>query len=192
MFLSTSATGSVCSSIDGSEDGSDESHRSWQEEVFDTTSVGESKRRIGSNRRSESQTKKTYKKAGKIIFTTEYNQNTKTLEVHIIRTFDLAPKRDIADVNPSVRIYLLPGKKQKQNTKYQKRTKDPYINERINLSELGVEELAKYKLKIKVYNHGLLKKNDLLGEVDLALSSLDLTMKETFNVDLFRVKSQVS
>lgn len=44
----------------------------------------------------------------------------------------------------------------------------------------------------KVYNHSKLRKHELIGEVDIALVSLDLRFKETFNVDLFVKKSEVT
>ena len=165
------------------------------EEVYDSTTLGEKRRmahRRNFGRGSDSTPiKRTYKKAGKITFRTAYSQSNRTFEVHVLRAFDLAPRRDIVDINPFVRLYLVPGKKQKQDTKFQKGTKEPFINQKILFTDLEPSEFSKYKLKLKVYNHGKLKKNEVLGEVDIALSSVDVTVKETYNIDLFLQRSEV-
>ena len=159
-------------------------------EIYDSTIIGVKKKRLAAGRKALS--KKTYKKSGKITFTTEYNKENKTLEIHILRAFGVGSRCDVADTHPFVRLYLTPGKKQKQNTGYQKATRDPFFNEKIVMTDLAQEDLVKYKLKLKVYNHGRLKKDEILGEVDLALSSIDAHQKETFAVDLFRIRSGVS
>ena len=47
-------------------------------------------------------------------------------------------------------------------------------------------------LKLKVYNAGKMMKNELLGEADIALSSIDLTRTDMFHIDMFLQRSQVS
>ena len=184
----------------GQRDGSEYGSRSYDSpselEVFFENTVAtihdSCKRRIASTRKAHTLTKTVYKKCGKIGFTIKYNESKKNLEIHILKAIGIAPKRDVSDINPFVRLYLLPGKKQKRSTKYQKQTKDPYINEEIIMSDLGKEELANHKLKLKLYNHVLLKKKELLGEVDVDLSCIDISVKQSFIVDLFRKKLGVS
>ncbi|XP_057293932.1 synaptotagmin-4-like [Hydractinia symbiolongicarpus] len=182
---------------------SDSSHLSAKDEIFDSTIIGMERRRIGERRGRQKilgsgsasgpgTLKRTYKKAGKITFTTEYNESTREFEVLVLRAFDLAPRRDKSEINPFVRLYLLPGKKQKQNTKYQTHTKEPFINEKIVFTDLEKTDLSKYRLKIKVYNHGKLKKNEMLGEVDIPMGSIDISSKQTFNTDLFLQRSESS
>ena len=163
-------------------------------EYFKSTTLGQKKRRMGERRLVKTSIgenggyvvpqKRTYKKSGKITFTTQYVEEQKTFEVHVLRVFDLAAKRDVAEINP----YLVPGKKQKQSTKHLKSRKEPFFNEKILFNDLEVEDFNKFRLKLKVYIRGRLKKNELLGEVDIALSSIDLKAKETFNIDLFYKK----
>jgi len=194
MFINTLDGRSLTSNLTQVDESDNESTSSYTE-TYDSTTIG-MKRRIGEKRKLSGagmgNTKRTYKKAGKITFTTKYLEVENALEVHLIRITELAPKRDSAEINPFVRIYLLPGKTQKQKTKYQKGTKEPFINERFLFTDLGTQDLDKYRLKIKILNHGKLKQHELLGEVDVALSSLDTSCKETFNVDLVKKRSESS
>lgn len=169
-------------------------------DIYDSPSVDLAKRRVGKSRprrRNGSDSglsapiKRTYKKSGKITFTTRFIESEKIFEIHILRASDLAPKRDVAEINPFVRVYLQPGKKQKKQTKPLKATKEPFINEKILFTDIDDSTIDKYRLKLKVYNHGRLKKNELLGEMDIALSSIDMSAKETFNLDLFLQRSEV-
>lgn len=176
--------------------GVDDSERLLSDsESFTSTTVIGGKRRVGDRRPGRTEgalSKRTYKKAGKITFSTHYIHQEQCLDVHVMRAFDLVPKRNAADVNPFVRLYLVPGKRQKLNTRFVKATKEPYFNEKLVFTNLEKEDLQSYRLKLKVYSHTRMIKNELLGEVDIALSSIDLNSKETFNVDLFKLRSEVS
>jgi len=188
---SDASTASGFSIISGSSVKSGASSKSFQaDELFDSTSIGTSKKKIAS-KRGGTQDKIRYKKAGKLIFTTSYSEEEKTLIVEIIRGFDFARKINSNELNPYIRVYLDPGKKQTHNTKYQKGTRNPYINERVNFYDIDQYSLNCYKMKLKAYNHGHVKKNQLIGEVDIALSSLDINVKETFSVDLFVKRKEV-
>ena len=131
-------------------------------------------------------TKRTYKKAGKIDFTTEYRKEEKTFEVHILHAYNLAPNRDINEVNPYVKVYLVPGKKQSQTTRWQKATKEPFINENFIFTELTNEDIDKHRLKLRVKNNKI--KNEVLGEVEIPLSK---KKKKRFKRDLCKKRSEV-
>ena len=135
------------------------------------------------------QSERTYKKAGKIDFTTEYKKEEKAFEVHILRACNLAPKRDIDEVNPYVKVYLVPGKKQSQATRWLKATKEPFINESFIFTELTKEYIDKYRLKLRVKNNKI--KKEILGEVEIALKEIDLGKKENFKMDLWKKRSEV-
>ena len=149
------------------------------------------KRRLA-KRRSQNSVKRTYKKVGKVAFTTKYTERDSNLEVHLIRAYDLVPKRQDADVNPFCRLYLVPGKQQKLNTRFLKGTRKPVFDERMTFNNISRRDLEKFRLKMKVYNHERMKKNELIGEVDVALSSIDPDAKETFDVPLFHQRSESS
>ena len=166
--------------------------------AIDNTLIGVDRRRIADRRLinnglpSHIHGKRTYKKSGKISFTVMYIQNEKVLHVDMLRAYNIASKRDLADTHPFVRLHLMPGKRQKQNTKYQKATKEPFFNELMVFTNMDKEELHNQRLKLRVLSYSRLRKNDLLGEVDMPLSSIDVEAKETFNLDLFLKRSEVS
>ena len=162
---------------------------SKNEDLFDSAELGNGKRRIGAKRGS-SVPRKTYKKRGKIIFTTEYSADTNTLEVHILRVFDLISRKHLNEINPFLSVFLHPGKHQKYSTKYHKGTRNPYINEKVFFKDIEKESFNRYKLCFRVYHYSRVKTKELLGELEVALSSLDTNAKETFNVDLFIMSQQ--
>ena len=159
------------------------------EDLFDSAELGSGKKRIGAKRGS-SVPRKSYKKSGKITFTTEYSTDTKTLEVHILRVFDLISRKQLNEINPFVNVFLHPGKHQKYSTKYHKGTRNPYINEKVFFKDIEKDSFNRYKLRFRVYHYSRVKTKELLGELEVALSSLDTNVKETFNVDLFIMNQQ--
>lgn len=134
-----------------------------------------------------------YKRGGKIIFKTKYIEVKRELEVHILKAFDLACTRDMMEITPFVRLCLLPGKKQKQDTKHKKQpTKEPFFNEKIIFQGLKQDELPSLKLNVKVCNHSRVKRKEVLGEAELALSSIDVIREKQFCVTLYQQRYEVS
>jgi len=119
-------------------------------------------------------------------------RSEKKLILHVVKCTDLLTKTDLHHSNPFVRAYLVPGKIQKQQTKVRKETKEPLFNESLTFNNLEESQLQRHKMRLKVYNHSKLKKHELIGEVDIALVSLDSDVKETFDADLFVKKSEVT
>lgn len=163
-------------------------------EVVDTPSVGGGKRRVVDRRKGKGNEnaplKRTYKKSGKIKFSTQFLQEEDMLEFHIHKVYDLKTKKDASELNIFVRVYLVPGKRQKKETQCVK-GKEPFFNEKIQFVDLAECNLSKYRMKLKVYNRERMKKNELLGVVDIALSSIDIKAKETFTPDLYLQRSEV-
>ena len=123
-----------------------------------------------------------FRKSGKILFSTSYNDRLKTLEIHVVKASNFTTKSKITYT--FVRIYLQPGKKQQQRTKDKKTTSEVVVNEKFSF-KVNKNEFIKHKLKIKVYRHERMKKNNLLGEVCIALSSIDVTKADEFDIDMF-------
>lgn len=146
------------------------------------------KRRVAGRRGKE---KKRYVKTGKVCFSTQYFQEKKKLEIMVLRAFDLGKRKEHNELSPFVRLYLLPGKRQKQHTRVKRRTKEPYFNEKRVFYDLSEEDMASNRLKLKVYSRETIAKNELLGETEIALSSLRLKEKDSFSLDLFLAKQQV-
>ena len=168
-------------------------------EVVDTlvTAGHENKKRRVIDRRPrgairDTPLKRTYKKSGKIKFTTCYLHQHRMLELHIHKAYDLKTKKDFRDLNTFVRVYLAPGKRQRKETQ-SARGVEPFFNEKIQFVDIDENNLLKYKIKLKLYSKERLKmKNELLGEVGFALNSIDINAKETFTPDLLLQRSEVS
>ena len=135
--------------------------------------------------------RKRFAKTGQLCFTIQYFPDKKKLEVTIKRAFDLGKNLDRDQMNPFLRLYLLPGKKQKQHTRVKRKTKDPFFNERRAFYNLSEKDLVSHRLKFKVYNREAMTVNGLLGETDITLSSLIPNEKQSFTVDLMLTKEQV-
>ena len=148
-------------------------------------------RRLGHKTHQSSIIKPSFKKTGKLLFEAQYIRSERRLVLHVVKCTDLLTKTDLHHSNPFVRAYLVPGKVQKQQTKVRKETKEPLFNETLTFNNLEESQLQRHKMRLKVYNHSKLKKHELIGEVDIALVSLEADTKETFDADLFVKKSEV-
>lgn len=135
--------------------------------------------------------RKRFVKTGKVSFKTRYIPEEKRLEVLLVRAFDLGQSKELGEVNPFIRLYLLPGKKQKQSTKVKKRTKEPYFNEKRVFYDISGEDKTSHRLKLKVYSAEAITRNELLGETEIALNSLRCNEDESFCFDLFMSKNKV-
>lgn len=168
---------------------SEESEKS--EELFDSASIGSGRRKIGRRRKLKStEFEAKYKNEGKITLACEYCEEEKVLKIHVKKLSGIAARREITETNPYVQLFLEPGKKQKQKSKYHKETKDADIDESFQFVDISKEDLNKYKLKIKVLNHGRFRKSEILGEVDIEISAFELKAKATYDVDLFVKKPE--
>ena len=162
-------------------------------EVVSSPSVGMRRKIIERRPRKGNENitlKKTYKKSGKIKFTTRFFPEESLLELHIHKVFDLLPRKDVGFLTSFVRVYLLPGKRQKKETQAVK-GKEPFFNEKVQFVNLEEGNLDQYRMRMKVYSKERMKKNELLGEVDIALSSIDTGAKETFTPELYLQRSEV-
>ncbi|XP_066912265.1 synaptotagmin-7-like [Clytia hemisphaerica] len=146
-------------------------------------------RRLG-RKTHHSPVKPSFKKTGKLFFEAEYIRHERKLVLNIIKCSELKMKTDIHHSNTFVRAYLVPGKIQRQQTKIRRETYEPIFNESLVFTDLDQVQLQRHKLRLKVYNHSKLKKHDLIGEVDIALITLNTDAKETFDADLFVKKSE--
>ncbi|XP_065666032.1 synaptotagmin-7 isoform X3 [Hydra vulgaris] len=144
-----------------------------------------SKRVKWGNKKRKLISSKMYQVAGRLTFRLEYSEDKKTLMIHILRLMDLASQKPANEVSPFVRAYLLPGKLHMHTTKYQSGKKNLFIDEKMIFPNILEKDMNVYKLKIKVYNHARLVQGEILGEVELPLSSLNLNPSQTYQVDLF-------
>ena len=137
--------------------------------VYENTTIDVGQRTLSRRRSTLLNHTESYKKAGMIHFSTEYFEEDQRLEVFILRASDLAPKKVRSQIHSFVRLCMYPGKKQRQDTKIIHKTNAPKFEQMVSFQGMEKEELTHHKLKIKVYNHDILRKNELLGQVDILM-----------------------
>ncbi|KAJ8251075.1 hypothetical protein GJAV_G00216980 [Gymnothorax javanicus] len=112
-------------------------------------------------------------KLGRLEFTLDYNFTDSQLIVGILQAQDLAAMDMGGTSDPYVKVYMLPDKKKKFETKIQRKNLCPVFNEtfafKIPYSELGGKTLV-----LQVYDFDRFSKHDVIGEVKIPMSSVDL------------------
>lgn len=160
--------------------------------------LDESKSGSSNIRRRFAQTRNTnrsfeYKIVGNLIVSVEYKESDNKLTLWIHRASGLGgDRREDPEISSFVRMYLIPGKKQKQESSVIRGAKDPHYEETFTFNNIIPSELSAQKLRFKVYNSPSFSvKNELLGEGNIFLSTLKSDDKEVFHLDLLKKKSKV-
>lgn len=113
---------------------------------------------------------------GELKFAFHYLATSRLFKVTIIKAENLgdASKTD-QNINSYCKVYLMPGKIQKQSTDMIKHTKNPVFNQELTFHSLNLEQLHSMVLRIKIFHkaHNL-KLPEFLGRVDLSLDNFDL------------------
>lgn len=110
---------------------------------------------------------------GKLEYTLDYSFTDNQLIVGILQAQDL-PAMDIGGTSdPYVKVYMLPDKKKKFETKIQRKNLCPVFNEtftfKIPYSELGGQTLV-----LQVFDFDRFGKHDVIGEIKIPMNSIDL------------------
>lgn len=112
-------------------------------------------------------------KLGKLQFSMDYDFQKGELSVGVIQAADL-PGMDMSGTSdPYVKVYLLPDKKKKYETKVHRKTLNPVFNETF-VFKVPYAEVASKTLVFAVYDFDRFSKHDQIGQVQLALNSVDL------------------
>uniref|UniRef100_A0A3Q2Z659 Synaptotagmin 3 n=1 Tax=Hippocampus comes TaxID=109280 RepID=A0A3Q2Z659_HIPCM len=101
---------------------------------------------------------------GKISFLLRYAFNTEQLVVKILKALDLPAKDANGFSDPYVKIYLLPDRKKKFQTKVHRKTLNPVFNETFQFG-VPLNELHSRKLHFSVYDFDRFSRHDLIGQV---------------------------
>ncbi|XP_072299900.1 synaptotagmin-C [Eucyclogobius newberryi] len=101
---------------------------------------------------------------GKISFLLRYAFNTEQLVVKILKALDLPAKDANGFSDPYVKIYLLPDRKKKYQTKVHRKTLNPVFNETFQFG-VPLDELHSRKLHFSVYDFDRFSRHDLIGQV---------------------------
>lgn len=131
------------------------------------TSIGQIKPELYKQRSGESDSKKgEAPSCGRLSFSLRYAYGTEQLVVRILRALDLAAKDANGFSDPYVKMYLLPDRKKKFQTKVHRKTLNPVFNETFNFN-VPFAELPSRKLHFSVYDFDRFSRHDLIGQVVL-------------------------
>ncbi|XP_051570764.1 synaptotagmin-2-like [Myxocyprinus asiaticus] len=110
---------------------------------------------------------------GKLEFTVDYNFTENQLIVGILQAQDL-PAMDIGGTSdPYVKVYMLPDKKKKFETKVQRKNLCPVFNETF-IFKIPFNDLAGQTLVLQVFDFDRFGKHDVIGEIKIPMNSVDL------------------
>jgi len=111
---------------------------------------------------------------GKFQYKLEYDFNAQCLNVTAIQCTEL-PALDMGGTSdPYVKIYLMPDKKRKFETKVHRKTLSPFFNETFSFKQLPYSETFDKTLVFAIFDYDRFSKHDQIGEVKVPLCMVDL------------------
>ncbi|XP_060893147.1 synaptotagmin-7b [Labrus mixtus] len=119
-------------------------------------------------------------KLGRIQFSVGYSFQDSTLTVKILKGQDLPAKDFSGTSDPFVKLYLLPDKKHKLETKVKRKNLNPHWNETFLFEGFPYEKVVQRTLYLQVLDYDRFSRNDPIGEVSIPLNKLDLANMQTF------------
>uniref|UniRef100_A0A8C5LN72 Synaptotagmin 6 n=1 Tax=Leptobrachium leishanense TaxID=445787 RepID=A0A8C5LN72_9ANUR len=151
------------------------------------TSIGRIKPELYKQKSVDSEDTKTddAKNCGKINFTLKYDYENETLIVHILKAFDLPAKDFCGSSDPYVKIYLLPDRKRKFQTRVHRKTLNPTFDEPFHFP-VPYDELTSRKLHLSVIDFDRFSRHDMIGEVimDNLFEASDLSRETSIWKDI--------
>ncbi|KAM6980321.1 synaptotagmin-7b isoform 2-T2 [Aplochiton taeniatus] len=119
-------------------------------------------------------------KLGRVQFSVGYSFQDSTLTVKILKGQDLPAKDFSGTSDPFVKLYLLPDKKHKLETKVKRKNLNPHWNETFLFEGFPYEKVIQRTLYLQVLDYDRFSRNDPIGEVSIPLNKLDLANMQTF------------
>uniref|UniRef100_A0A3Q3LLI4 Synaptotagmin n=1 Tax=Mastacembelus armatus TaxID=205130 RepID=A0A3Q3LLI4_9TELE len=113
-------------------------------------------------------------KLGRLHFSLDYNFTDNMLVVGILQAAELAAMDVGGSSDPYVKLYLLPDKKKKFETKVHRKTLEPSFNETFTF-KVPYTELGGKTLVMTVYDFDRFSKHDAIGVVKIPMSSVDFS-----------------
>ncbi|KAJ4927398.1 hypothetical protein JOQ06_015129 [Pogonophryne albipinna] len=110
---------------------------------------------------------------GELQYSIEYDFENAKLTVGILQAADLISMDSGGTSDPYVKVTILPEKKKKYDTKVHKKTLNPVFNETF-IFKVPYEELGGKTLSMSVFDYDRFSKHDVIGEVKIAMKSIDL------------------
>ncbi|CAH8870683.1 unnamed protein product [Trichobilharzia szidati] len=110
---------------------------------------------------------------GKLQYSIDYDFTQGELTVGVIQATDL-PGMDLSGTSdPYVKVFLLPEKKKKHETKVHRKTLNPVFNETF-VFKVPYAEIGGKTLVFNVYDFDRFSKHDQIGQIQVPLGSVDL------------------
>ncbi|CAF1514227.1 unnamed protein product [Adineta steineri] len=111
---------------------------------------------------------------GKLEYSLDYDFQKQELKVEVIQAQEL-PAMDMSGTSdPYVKVYVLPDKKKKFETKVYRKTLNPVFNETFIFKNLAYGEIGGRTLIFAVYDFDRFSRHDQIGEVQIPLNTVDL------------------
>ncbi|XP_066601438.1 synaptotagmin 1-like isoform X1 [Prorops nasuta] len=122
----------------------------------------------------EAESKQSEVKLGKLQYKLEYDFNSNSLAVTVIKAEEL-PALDMGGTSdPYVKVYLLPDKKKKFETKVHRKTLNPEFNETFTFKGVPYADAMNKTLVFAIFDFDRFSKHDQIGEVKVPLCQVDL------------------
>ncbi|XP_073472094.1 synaptotagmin-2-like [Aquarana catesbeiana] len=110
---------------------------------------------------------------GKLQFSLDYDFQNNQMQVGVIQATEL-PALDMGGTSdPYVKIFFLPDKKKKHETKVHRKTLNPIFNETFTF-KIPYQELGGKTLVMTIYDFDRFSKHDIIGEVKVPMNTVDL------------------
>uniref|UniRef100_A0A8C9VEI3 C2 domain-containing protein n=1 Tax=Scleropages formosus TaxID=113540 RepID=A0A8C9VEI3_SCLFO len=138
-----------------------------------TSANGETSLDEGEEKKEGEGEEKEQEKLGKLEFSLDYNFTEAQLIVGILQAQDLAAMDMGGTSDPYVKVYLLPDKKKKFETKVQRKNLCPVFNETF-IFKIPYAELGGKILVMQVFDFDRFSKHDIIGEIKIPMNSVDL------------------
>ncbi|MBN3315624.1 SYT1 protein, partial [Atractosteus spatula] len=116
---------------------------------------------------------KQQEKLGRLQYSLDYDFQNGQLIVGILQAEDLQAMDIGGTSDPYVKVYLMPDKKKKFETKVHRKTLSPVFNETFHF-KVPYAELGGKTLMMAVYDFDRFSKHDAIGDVKVPMSSVDL------------------
>ncbi|KAG7305010.1 hypothetical protein JYU34_010452 [Plutella xylostella] len=122
---------------------------------------------------------------GKLHFALKYDQEVEALVVKIFEARDLPIKDVTGSSDPYIKVFLLPDRQKKFQTKVHRKNLNPVFNETF-LFSVPYEDIRERYLQFSVYDFDRFSRHDLIGHVVLRglLESADLHQEIEYTMNI--------
>ncbi|CAF0843687.1 unnamed protein product [Brachionus calyciflorus] len=111
---------------------------------------------------------------GKFEFSLDYDFQKQELTVGVLQAQEL-PAMDMGGTSdPYVKVYIMPDKKKKFETKVHRKTLNPVFNETFIFKNLAYGDISGKTLVFAVYDFDRFSRHDQIGEIHVPLGQVDL------------------